>query len=82
MDPQLSNALSTMFLRHLVMFAHFETYALKNRQKAGSCHYWVYQLDFLPHIYIRDAPKIRGSIQGCPKRMKINERVFQKLRSS
>ena len=33
MDHQLSNALSTMFLRHLVMFLHFETYALANPQK-------------------------------------------------
>ncbi len=33
MEHQLSNALSTMFLRHLVMFLHFETYALANPQK-------------------------------------------------
>ena len=33
MDPQLSNALSTMFLRHLVIFLHFKTYALANPQK-------------------------------------------------
>ena len=35
MEHQLSNALSTMFLRHLVMFLHFETYALANPQKSG-----------------------------------------------
>ena len=33
MDHQLSNALSTMFLRRLVMFLHFETYAFVNSQK-------------------------------------------------
>ena len=52
MEHQLSNALSTMFLRHLVLFLHFETYALPNRQKkAFSGGSWP-QLDFLPHIYI------------------------------
>ena len=51
MDHQLSNALSTMFLRHLVMFLHFETYALANPQKAGLCPKSGPQLDFLSHIY-------------------------------
>ena len=33
MDHQLSNALSTMFLRHLVIFLQFETYAVANSKK-------------------------------------------------
>ena len=51
MDPQLSNALSTMLLRHLVMFLHFETYALANPQKTALSGRSGCQLDFLPHIY-------------------------------
>ena len=51
MDHQFSNALSTMFLRHLVMFLHFETYALANPQKASFCRKSGCELDFLPHIY-------------------------------
>ena len=34
---QLSNALSTMFLRRLDIFLHFETYVFQNPQKRGSC---------------------------------------------
>ena len=37
MDHQLSNALSTMFLRHLVMFLHFDAYAFESAQKAMLC---------------------------------------------
>ena len=51
MNHQLSNALSTMFLRHLVIFLHFETYALANPQKAGLCPKSGCELDFLPHIH-------------------------------
>ena len=51
MNHQLSNAPSTMFLRHLVMFLHFETYALANPQKAAEFPKSGCQLDFLPHIY-------------------------------
>ena len=50
MEHQLSNALSTMFLRHLVMFLHFETYALANPQKYPLPPISGPQLDFLPHI--------------------------------
>ena len=53
MDHQLSNALSTMFLRHLVMFLHFETYALANPQKYVLSRKSGVELDFLPHIYER-----------------------------
>ena len=52
MDHQLSNALSTMFLRHLVMLLHFETYAIANPQKEGLSGKSGPQLDFLPHIYV------------------------------
>ena len=58
MDHQLSNALSTMFLRHLVMFLHFETYALANPQKAWFSPKSGPQLDFLPHIYMRQEAKV------------------------
>ena len=51
MDHQLSNALSTMFLRHLVMFLHFETYAHANPQKAVVPPKSGVELDFLPHIF-------------------------------
>ena len=39
MNHQLSNALpvSTMFLRRLVMFLHFDTYVFESAQKAMSC---------------------------------------------
>ena len=47
MEHQLSNALSTMFLRHLVTFLHFETYALANPQKAWFSGGSGPQLDFL-----------------------------------
>ena len=50
MDHQLSNALSTMFLRHLVMFLHFETYAFANPQKPLVYRKSGCELDFLPHI--------------------------------
>ena len=50
MDQELSNAPSTMFLRHLVMFLHFETYALANPQKAWEPPKSGCELDFLPHI--------------------------------
>ena len=52
MDHQLLNALSTMFLRHLVMFLHFETYALANPQKAVLSGNSGPQLDFLPQLYL------------------------------
>ena len=51
MDQELSNAPPTMFLRHLVMFLHFEIYVLVNPQKAWFSHRFGHQLDFLPHIY-------------------------------
>ena len=47
---QLSNALSTMFLRRLDIFLHFETYVFQNPQKASSTDFHIYQLGFLPHI--------------------------------
>ena len=50
MDPQFSNALLTMSLRRLVMFLHFETYALANPRKQGFCRKSGCELDFLPHI--------------------------------
>ena len=37
MNHQFSNALSTMFLRCLVMFLHFDTYAFESAQKAMLC---------------------------------------------
>ena len=52
MDHTLSNALSTMSLRRLVMFLHFETYVLENPQNQALCDLPIYQLDFLPHIYM------------------------------
>ena len=51
MNHQLSNALSTMFLRRLVIFIHFEAYGFENPQNPGSCYFPIYQLSFLPHIY-------------------------------
>ena len=51
MDHKLSNALSTMFLRNLVIFLHFETYAVANFKKYSLSRKSGCQLDFLPHIY-------------------------------
>ena len=58
MDHQLSNALSTVSLRHLVMFRHFETYALENPQKPVLSGKSGVELDFLPHIYMRQEVKL------------------------
>ena len=43
MIHQLSNAPPTMFLRFLVMFLHFDTYAFESAQKAISCIIPIYQ---------------------------------------
>ena len=43
MNHQLSNAPSTMFLRRLVMFLHFDAYAFESAQKAMSCMIIIYQ---------------------------------------
>ena len=59
MEHQLSNALSTMFLRHLVTFLHFETYAFSNPQKKVLPNRSGVELDFLPHIYT-------GLLNNCP----------------
>ena len=37
MNHHLSNALSTMFLRRLDIFLHFEAYVFEDAQKAASC---------------------------------------------
>ena len=55
---QLSNALSTMLLRRLDIFLHFETYVFQNPQKGGSTDFHICQLDFLPHIYMRQEVKL------------------------
>ena len=69
MDYQLSNALSTMSLRHLFMFLHFETYAFANPQKAGFCRKSGVELDFLLHIY-----EERSQV-GIPERYSIPDFV-------
>ena len=43
MNNQLYNAPSTMFLRCLVMFLHFDTYAFESAQKVMSCMVLTYQ---------------------------------------
>ena len=53
MNHQLSNALSTIVLRRLDIFLHFETYAFENSQKAVVSGISGCQLSFLPHIYLR-----------------------------
>jgi len=64
---QLSNALSTMFLRRLDIFLHFETYVFQNPQKAWSTDFHIYQLGFLPHIYMRQEVKLAYvKIRGPP----------------
>ena len=35
-------------------FLHFETYVFENPQKAASIDFPIYQLDFLPHIYMKN----------------------------
>ena len=60
MDHKLSNTLLTMFLRHLDMLLHLETYALANPQKAGLYPKSRPQLDFLPHI--SRVPLSRGGL--------------------
>ena len=45
MNHQLSNALSTMLLKRLVMLLHFDTYAFESAQKAMSCMIPLYQSD-------------------------------------
>ena len=47
---QLSNALSTMFLRRLDIFLRFDTYVFENPQKEASTDFPIHQLHFLPHI--------------------------------
>ena len=49
-ENQISNAISTMFLRRLNIFLHFETYVFQNSQKRGSTVFHIYQLGFLPHM--------------------------------
>ncbi len=51
MNHQLSNALSTMFLRRLDIFLHSDTHVLQNPQKGVGCEFPIYQLGFFPHIY-------------------------------
>ena len=51
MNHQLSNALSTMFLRRLDIFVHSDTHVLQNPQNPPSSIFRVYQRDFFPHIY-------------------------------
>ena len=45
MNHQLSNTPSTMFLRCLVMFLHFDTYAFESAQKAMLCMITICQSD-------------------------------------
>ena len=52
MNHQLSNALSTMFLRRLDIFVHSDTHVLQNPQNPSSTDFSIYQLGFLPHINI------------------------------
>ena len=47
MNHQFSNALSTMLLRRLDMFLHFDTYAFESAQKVMSCMIPRYQSGFL-----------------------------------
>ena len=47
MNHQFSNALSTMLLRRLAMFLHFDTYAFESAQKVMSCMIPIYQSGFL-----------------------------------
>ena len=60
MNRELSNALSTMLLRRLDIFLHFETYVLENSKKPPLCRKSGPQLDFLPHIYITRQGKQGG----------------------
>ena len=45
------NALSTMFLRLLVMFLHFKRYTFVNPPNPRFSRKSRYQLDFFPHIH-------------------------------
>ena len=47
MNHQLSNALSSMILRRLVIFLHFDTHAFESAQKAVSCIIPICQSGFL-----------------------------------
>ena len=47
MNHQLSNALSTIFLRSLDNFLHFDTHDFEGAQKALSCMIPIYQPGFL-----------------------------------
>ena len=51
MDHQLSNALSTMFLRRLVMFLHFETYVFENPQNPLSTDFHIYMRKEVKLVY-------------------------------
>ena len=46
-SDQLSNAQSTMFLRRLFMFLHFDANAFERTQKALSCMTPIFQSGFL-----------------------------------
>ena len=51
MDHQLSNALSTVFLRRLVILLNFETDVFENPQKTLARIFPLSQLSFLPQIF-------------------------------
>ena len=79
MNDQLPNALSTMFLRRLVIFLHFETYALENLQKLLTIPDPGGQLSFLPHIYMRQEAKFDPGFAREPRILGILERTGLKV---
>ena len=57
MDRQLQNAVSDVFIRHLVSFLRLKVkYIWKSPKTSPNVHFLDTQLDFLPHIYL---PRIR-----------------------
>ena len=66
---QLSNALSTMFLRRLDIFLRFDTYVFENPQKAASCTL----------SYMRQEVKLVYRKQTKPRILRILEHICLKV---
>ena len=79
MNHQLSNAPSTVLLRRLDIFLHFETYVFQNPPKPVSGQDTIYQLDFLPHIYMRQEAKLTYVKIRGPPFLRILEHICFKV---
>ena len=75
MNHQFSNALSTILIRRLAMFLHFDTYAFESAQKVMSCMIPIYQSGFLAQN-VDFYQKWWGIIWGCSTRIWNTKRSY------